>query len=135
MKNNLLNAQRWFKQARHDLENARRNLKDKFYSDTCFMAEQASQKALKAYIYFSGERNIVIHSLTKLVSECMNKDSSFETLKREARILDKYYIPTRYPDALPIPAVPYEEYGEEEALESVEYAQKILDFVERKIIC
>ncbi len=134
MKNSLQNAQRWLKQALHDLENAKRNLKDKFYSDTCFMAEQASQKALKAYLYFKGERaHILIHSLTALVSECSKRDRSFQSLKNAAMRLDKYYILTRYPDALPAPAVPYEEYGPEEAKEAISYAEEILVLAKSRI--
>jgi len=39
---------RWLRQAEHDLEVARRLQQHGDYSDVCFMAEQASQKALKA---------------------------------------------------------------------------------------
>ncbi len=133
MRDNILNADRWLKQALHDFERAERNLKDEFYSDACFMAEQASQKVLKAYLFFSGERFITIHSLVKLVSESLKKDKDFEKLKDPARLLDKYYIPTRYPDALPMPAVPFEEYDVNDAEDAINCAKRIIDMVVSKI--
>jgi len=52
MKNSKANSLRWLDQAKHDLEVAEKNLEVLgFYSDVCFMTEQASQKALKAYLY------------------------------------------------------------------------------------
>ena len=133
MKDNLINAQRWLKQALHDLERAERNLKDDFYSDACFMAEQASQKALKAYLFFSGERFVNIHALLKLVTEAASKDREFEKLKDAARLLDKYYIPTRYPDALPMPSVPFEEYDINDAKAALSCATEIIELVKIKI--
>jgi HEPN domain-containing protein len=43
-------AQRWLRQAEHDLRIARGHHERADYSDACFMAEQAAQKALKAFL-------------------------------------------------------------------------------------
>jgi len=134
MKDNLANAQRWLRQAMHDLKIAEHNFNDGFYSDACFMSEQASQKALKAFLFFGGERFVSIHSLVALVVEAEKKDRDFEKLKSPARILDKYYIPTRYPDALPMPAVPFEEYEASDAQEAMDCAKAITGLVEIKIV-
>jgi HEPN domain-containing protein len=40
-------------------------------------------------------------------------DPDFKKHTAPGRILDQYYIPTRYPDALAPPAVPFESYTEE----------------------
>ncbi len=133
MKENFLNASRWLKQAVHDLERAKLDLKEAFYSDACFLSEQASQKALKAFLFFTGERAVPIHALVKLVNESAKKDKKFESLMEAARILDKYYIPTRYPDALPMPAVPFEEYDIKDAREALECAGRIISLVSKKI--
>ena len=132
MKNNLSNAQRWLRQAAHDLKIAEHNFNDGFYSDACFMSEQASQKALKAFLFFGGERFVPMHSLTALVSEAVKKDKEFENLRDPAKILDKYYIPTRYPDALPMPAVPFEEYDAGDAQEAIDCAKAILNLAADK---
>ncbi len=47
-------------------------------------------------------------------------------------ILDQYYVPTRYPDALPGMS-PSGAYRETEAKEALEYAEKIVALVTRKI--
>jgi len=98
MKESKKIAERWFKQARHDLGVAKCNLKNGFYADSCFMAEQSAQKAIKAYLYFQGTRFIPEHSVAKLIEECKNRD--FGKIVKYGHKLDQYYIPTRYPDAL-----------------------------------
>lgn len=134
MKNPKENGLRWLSQAEHDLASAINNLeKVKFYSDACFMAEQASQKALKAYLFSKGERYVLSHSVKQLVDFCIRYDTKFSHLTEYGMILDKYYIPTRYPDALAPPAVPYQSYTEKEAREAVKYAEEIIGLVKKKI--
>jgi len=124
MRNPKEDGLRWLSQAEHDLESAINNLeKVKFYSDACFMFEQASQKALKAYLLFRGERYILSHSVRELVDWCTKFDGEFNNFIEYGMILDKYYIPTRYPNALAPPAVPYKSYTEREAKEVVDYVK------------
>lgn len=135
MKNPKANSLRWLEQAKHDLEVAQKNLELlKFYSDVCFMSEQASQKALKSYLYFKGERYITIHSVRELVVLCSKYNKGFEKFIELGMLLDRYYILTRYPDALAPPAVPYKSYTEREATEAVNSARDIIRFVESNII-
>lgn len=47
-------AQRWLRQAEHDLRIACGHHERADYSDACFMAEQAVQKALKAFLIWAG---------------------------------------------------------------------------------
>ena len=133
MKNHVGEAHRWFRQAEHDLEVAQKHLKEKFFSDVCFMAEQSSQKGLKAYLFFTGERFVLSHSVTQLALDCAKKDKGFEAIIDCGKILDKYYIPTRYPDALAGPSAPFEVYTQSEAEEALKYAIKIVDLVRKKI--
>ena len=42
-----------------------------------------------------------VHSLAKLIELCAKIDRSFLRLKNRALSLDRYYIPTRYPEAAP----------------------------------
>lgn len=135
MKNANQNGQRWLSQAEHDLISAKNNLKIKFYSDACFMSEQASQKALKAFLLFKGERYISIHSIAELLICCGKYDKDFKQILEKGKILDEYYIPTRYPDALPLPAVPYKSYTLNQAKQAVNYAAEIIALVKRKIRC
>jgi len=38
----------WFKQAQRDLESAKAQMEDGFFEWTCFIAQQAAEKAVKA---------------------------------------------------------------------------------------
>lgn len=135
MKNAKANSKRWLDQAQHDLLSARNNLeKVKFYSDACFMAEQSSQKALKAFLLFKGRRYVLSRSVKELASLGAEYEKGFRKFIEYGMVLDKYYIPTRYPDALAPPAVPYKSYTKKEAKEAVGYAEEIIKLVSRKII-
>jgi HEPN domain-containing protein len=49
-------------------------------------------------------------------------------------VLDRYYILTRYPDALAPPAVPYKSYTKKDAIQALRYAKEILQLVRNKIV-
>jgi HEPN domain-containing protein len=49
-------------------------------------------------------------------------------LVEQARVLDNFYIPTRYPDSHPEGA-PFEHYGPLQSQEAIRYASAILAFV------
>ncbi len=133
MKNNLEEAKRWLKEAEKDLE-ASKVLKDKnFFHLSCFHSEQCAQKALKSYLYFKGERFITIHSVGKLALISSEFDIEFRQFLTNAERLDRYYIPTRYPDALAFPATPSESYNIEDAEQAITDANLILNLVKNKI--
>jgi HEPN domain-containing protein len=46
--------------------------------------------------------------------------------------LDKFYIPTRYPNSFDWGA-PMDYFGEEDARKAIEYAETILEYAKRKI--
>ena len=126
-------AQRWLSQAQHVLEVAGKLLDEACFAESCFHAEQAGQLALKAFLYGEGERVIPIHAVKELVERCAAYDGAFRELTDAAKVLDHYYIPTRYPDALPFPDVPYETYTSREAMEAGELARRIVSVVKQKI--
>ena len=124
---------RWLRQAEHDLDIAQSHQKRGDYSDACFMAEQASQKALKGFLILQGRRYIYINSVAQLAEECSKIDKNFLSHIAPARILDQYYIPTRYPDVLAPPAVPFESYTEEQGTKAVQVAKAIVALVRQKL--
>jgi len=71
--------------------------------------QQAAEKALKAFLYSNGEEIVLGHSVARLLKSSFKYDSDLETIKGTEG-LDKYYIPTRYPNRLP-GGVPYEAFG------------------------
>ena len=125
-------AQRWLKQATHALEVAKILLRDECFAESCFHAEQTGQLALKAFLYGQGERFVTLHSVKQLVERCATYDAAFGQVMDAGKILDQYYIPTRYPDAIGFPGVPYETYTARQATEAVELARALLELVQRK---
>ena len=124
---------RWLRQAEHDLEIAKTHQERGHYSDACFMAEQASQKALKGFLIGQRRRSVLIHSVAQLAEECSKTDKEFSAHIAPGRILDQYYIPTRYPDALAPPAVPFESYTQEQGDKAVQTASAIVSLVRQKL--
>lgn len=120
---------RWYNQAEHTLISSYRDIKDGDYSWACFKAQQAAELGIKALLKAFGI-SVVGHSLVKLSYELDKAGiEKPEDYMKWARKLDRDYIQPRYPDAYP-QGSPYEYYDEEDAKLSIEYAQKILAFVE-----
>jgi HEPN domain-containing protein len=124
---------RWLKQAEHNLRVAKNNLNAGFYSDACFMSEQASQVALKSYLISKTGREVREHSIQTLSKKSVKYDDDFKEIVEYGKILDRYYIPTRYPDALNSPAVPFETYIKKDAKEAVGFAEIIITLVKDKM--
>jgi len=134
MKKGKADALRWLRQAEHDLAVAEHNHTAGFYSDVCFMCEQASQKALKAYLIFkTGRPPLGEHSIQVLARRCAEFDKKFGELARLGGVLDRYYIPTRYPDALAPPVAPYEAYLPEDAENALHIAKRIFQLVKNEM--
>lgn len=129
MKSSEEDARRWFRQATNDLEVARLLLREGHYSHACFMSHQAAEKALKALAYYRGDRFVTGHSVTNLVLDLSSSYSGIADHEKLAKELDKYYLPTRYPDALP-GGVPFEVYDDrDDAAEAVSGAEAVLVIV------
>src|SRR5690242_1085239 len=125
-------AQRWLRQAEHDLRIARGHHERADYSDACFMAAQAAQKTLKAFLMQQGQRSVPLHSVAQLAERCAQFAPDSAAHVTAGRILDQYYIPTRYPDALAPPAVPFESYTQEQGAQAVAAAQALVTLVMQK---
>ena len=59
--------------------------------------------------------HILLHSIQELASEYREVDAAFAEVIEWGKILDRYYIPTRYPDALALPAVPFRSFTQDDA--------------------
>jgi HEPN domain-containing protein len=128
---NIREAIRWFKTAEDDLDSAK-ILKDSGkYAHSCFHSQQAAEKSLKAVWYFLDE-DPWGHSIMKLIDELepvsWDLYQKFEPLKRIALVLDRFYIPTRYPNGLP-DLTPDVAFSDEDALACVNHTEKIMDVV------
>ncbi len=124
---------KWLAQAEFDLDSARINFEAQIYAYTCFMCEQSAWNSLKAYLYFKGERYVWEHSIQKLSERCSKYDEEFIKFQEAGAVLDKYYLTTRYPDAVAPPAIPYQSFTKKEAQEAINLATEIFNFVKNKI--
>ena len=126
-------ALRWLRQAEHDLAIARGHQERGDFSDACFMAELAAQKALKAFLLGHGDRSVALHSVAQLAEHCSQINPAFTVHITAGRVLDQYYIPTRYPDALAPPAVPFESYTQEQGTTAAAASQAIVALVAQNL--
>jgi len=116
----------WFRQAEADLRHARNALVDGDYEWSCFAGHQAAEKALKA-VFLKHGMDAWGHTLTVLIG---NLPGAVElpsgTLVDYARVLDKYYIPTRYPNGFDSGA-PTDFYTRDEAQSAIKQAEALLE--------
>lgn len=87
----------WYKQAQRDLDSARSQLKSGFFEWSCFIAQQAAEKAVKA-VYQKLSAEAWGHSVNGLLQGLSEKKKISEPLFEKAKRLDKFYIPARYPN-------------------------------------
>lgn len=118
---------RWLLQARQDLDDARYSFGGRRFNLACFLSQQAGEKAIKALIYAHGEEIVLGHSVAQLLKHALMYDPGMEEILG-AGGLDKYYIPTRYPNGLP-GGVPYEAFDEDDASKAIGMAAKIVEHV------
>jgi HEPN domain-containing protein len=130
--NNLNEALRWLEQAVYDLKSVQWNIEGGFYADACFKSQQACEKALKAFCYFKGERNLLGHSTRDFLVKSSKYNTDFNQFMKNCKRLDKFYITARYPDALPS-GIPHEYFEKEEAEEAVKLAEEVIIFVKQLI--
>jgi HEPN domain-containing protein len=120
-------AARWLAQAAADLKAARGSRETGSHEWSCFQSQQAGEKALKAIWLFAGH-DPVGHSLLRLVHDYPETGLVPElgSLADTARLLDKLYIPTRYPNGLP-DLTPSEVYGAPDSEAAIAAAQRVID--------
>ncbi len=122
-------AHDWLAQAHRDLEQAEASRRESRHEWACFAAHQTAEKALKALHLFSGQEAWG-HVVARLVHELpVDYDAS---LVDKAKVLDAFYVPTRYPNGHPDGA-PFEHYGSLQSEDAIRYASEILEFVSSKM--
>ena len=125
----LQRARLWLRQGEEDLRAARVLQGSGQYSQACFLAQQAGEKALKALLA-ADDRDLRTHSLTGLLRELGEEIE--ERWRVTARQLDKLYAPTRYPDALGGEA-PMDVFGPEDAEAAIGAVEPLLSWVKGEL--
>lgn len=119
---------RWLRQAQHSLESSKRDMKMGDHDWGCFKAQQAAEFAVKGLLYGIGI-TAVGHSVSKLLGELKARGISVDrAVLSAAKVLDRHYIPARYPNAH-IVGAPYEFYDENTSKQAIKEAIRIIEFV------
>jgi HEPN domain-containing protein len=121
-------ARRWYSQATDDLEAASALLLAQKYAQSCFYAQQAAEKSIKA-VWRALDLDPWGHSTARLIRELpISEQAKFLPLLEAALGLDKLYLPSRYPDAL-ADLIPAEAFTRGEADHAILAAEQILNTV------
>jgi HEPN domain-containing protein len=122
----------WLEEAVDDLEAARVLLQAGRWSKVRFLSHQAVKKALKALCIRRLGVYLRTHSVARLVEEVSRVVRLPEDLVEKVRRLDRYYIPTRYPNAWPA-LPPYRHYSREDAEEALRVTEDVVELVKREV--
>lgn len=120
--------ERWFLQAKEELDTAKVSFIAKKYFAAAFWCQQASEKALKSlFIFKKKESPGPTHSLTYLSRELQLPKEFLQSL----RDLTKEYYMSRYPDA--VEDIPYMSYSEEDAKRYLNSCEGLIKWVESQL--
>jgi len=124
-------ALRWLRQAERDLDDAKFCTDGGRYNVACFLSQQAAEKALKAYLISIGE-DPWGHSVAELAERAAESLPGFAEAKRDVVGLDKYYIPTRYPNGLP-GGIPSDVFSADDAERATALAERTITAVRKAL--
>jgi HEPN domain-containing protein len=121
----------WFRQSQRDLQQARTSAAAGLHEWACFAAHQAAEKALKAAHQKLGGEGWG-HVLLRLLEELHNRTGDDSGLLDAAKLLDRLYIPTRYPNGF-AEGAPGDFFTAEDARSAIEHAERIVELCRRHL--
>ena len=116
----------WFAQAEKDLAHAEAARGDGSHEWACFAAQQAAEKAVKA-LHLGLGQEAWGHAIARLLTD-LPPSIQASHLVEPGRILDNFYVATRYANGHPEGA-PFEHYGPLHSEQAIRHARAIVDFV------
>lgn len=114
---------RWLELGRQDFRMAELAFNEGIYNQVCFHCQQCVEKSLKGILANQGKTPPRTHSIVDIIG--LLPTEYLDDLRDAMSEMDIYYIPTRYPDALPgslMEGLP----GKEEATEAMATAHALL---------
>jgi HEPN domain-containing protein len=117
----------WFAQSEHDLAHASATADESQHGWACFAAHQAAEKAVKA-LHLHHRQEAWGNMVARLLLELPPATRAPESLIDAARVLDTFYIPTRYPDGHS-EGPSFVHYGRLQGEEALRHARDIIGFV------
>ena len=119
----------WIKKAENDIKCAKLILdsEEKLTDMICFHAQQAVEKALKAFLTANVVRVGKTHDIMALIKQSIEVDQDFRELPlNDLAQLTFYAVEVRYPDDYYLPTL-------SEARRAVELAEMVLERVKNKL--
>ncbi len=118
----------WLLKARNDLRSSKKLIEgeDKIPDTSIYHTQQCAEKALKGYLSSQEHPLEKTHDLQYLIELCIEYDPEFEIFIDDAGKLNPYSTIFRYPGITVEPE-------ENDVHEAIKIAEKILDFVGKKI--
>lgn len=117
-------AEEWLQKAEEDKRSIKAILaEDGAPSTACFLSQQMAEKSLKSLMTFHGKQFRKVHDLLQLAAELRRAEPKIKELIDQLKILNQYYVATRYPGDFP-------EFTFEEAQKAYEAANRVKEFVE-----
>jgi HEPN domain-containing protein len=118
---------RWLQQGQRDLSAAEVLRQNDAYEWATFLAHQAAERVLKAYLFYHDETSVIGHSIRTLVLKCGSREKAFEAVHDVGK-LDDFYAAPRFPDSFE-EEVPAYAVTPEQAEVAVELAGKAVALV------
>lgn len=113
-------------QAERDLAHAEMSRQAGHHEWVCFAAQQAAEKAVNALHQRLGQEAWG-HVVRMLLEDLPPEVRASEEILDRARVLDSFYIPTRYASGHPAGA-PRDHCGDLQNGEAIEHARAIIEF-------
>ncbi len=119
-------ARRWLDTAGEEMRAARTLAEAGFHAQACFFSQQCAEKAVKAIWYRIGA-DPWGHSIQALIEDFPRREQlgDVPALIGRAAVLDRYYIPTRYPNGL-ADLTPGKTYFATDSTQAIAFAEHFL---------
>ena len=123
-------GERWLVFARQDLRMAELAMGEGLHNQACFHCQQCAEKAVKGLLVHRGQTPPRTHRLGDLLG--LLDPNPLAGMALAVQLLDRFYIPTRYPDALP-GALPEGLPNAEDAQEALTVARETIEIITRSL--
>ena len=112
--------------AEEDLKLAKAALNMELFRLSAFHSQQCVEKMLKAFLLYKKGSYPFSHVISDLLKDCLELDGHFKyLLKLKIQKVEIYYTGARYPPILRV--------SKHEAREAMEIAEKVKEFILKKI--
>ncbi len=122
-------ADDWLDQGVRNLDQAKSSQKESRHEWACFAAQQSAELTAKA-LHLAHGQEAWGHVVARLLQELPVTVPS--DLIEKAKVLDNFYVPTRYPNSH-VEGAPFRHYGKYQSEEAIRYAGEILEFVHHRL--